>query len=496
MSLVPALDLRDQSRDVPRGEGAPAPLPHNLEAEQAMLGVLLYDNSAYERLANVQVGHFYEPFHNRLFEAIETQIRKGQLAEPILLADQFAKDPAFHQLGGLRYLADLVDHAPPAANIGDYGRAIFDLACRRSLIMLAGEIATEARGDGDVILAARDQIELAEKKLFSLAKTGDAQGGPKTFSHFAAAAILMAAEAHSRDGGISGLSTGLIDLDQKTGGLHPSDLIVLAGRPGMGKSALAVNIAYNVARAYRYELQPDGVRKTISGGQVLVYSLEMSGEQVILRVLSDRSGISSDRIRKGEIQSHEFGAIRDAAIELNEIPLYVDDTGGLSIAKLVARARRQKRQSGLDLVVVDYLQLIDAGMSGENRVVQITMITMALKALAKELGCPVIALSQLSRQVEQREDKHPQLADLRESGSIEQDADMVWFVYREQYYLEQSEPREGTPEHIEWLQRLEACAGLAELIIGKQRHGPVGTVRLAFNGELTRFSNLSRDRRP
>jgi replicative DNA helicase len=501
MSLVPAMDLghgRGRTEDDgSRHDNAPKVQPHNMEAEQALLGVLLYDNGAYERLIGVQDGHFYEPFHNRLFAAIETKVRKGQLAEPILLADEFAKDPAFIELGGLRYLADLVDRAPPAINIADYGRAIYDLACRRALILLAGEIEAEARGDVPLILPARDQIELAEKKLFSLAKTGDTQGGPQSFAHYLTGAVVMAAEAYSRPGGISGLATELIDLDDKLGGLRPTDLIVIAGRPSMGKTALATNIAFNIARRYAYEVQPDGSHKTVSGGRVLFDSLEMSGEQLALRILAEASEISSHKIAKGEIQAHEFGRIRDAATELNEIPLYIDATGGISLAKLVARARRQKRLTGLDLVVVDYLQLIDAGIIGDsNRVVQITMITMALKALAKELECPVIALSQLSRQVEQREDKRPQLSDLRESGSIEQDADQVWFVYREQYYRERAEPREGTPEHIEWQVAMEACEGLADCIIAKQRHGPIGTVRLAFNPDLAKFSNLSRDRRP
>jgi replicative DNA helicase len=289
-----------------------------------------------------------------------------------------------------------------------------------------------------------------------------------------------------------GLATHLVDLDDKLGGLRPANLIVLAGRPSMGKTALATNIAFNVARRYAYEAQPDGSHKTVSGGKVLFFSLEMSGEELALRILSDASEISSHRISKGEIQAHEFGKIRDAATELNEIPLHIDATGGLSMAKLVARARRHKRQYGLDLVVVDYLQLIDAGLIGDsNRVVQITMITMAMKALAKELECPVIALSQLSREVEKREDKRPQLSDLRESGSIEQDADQVWFVYREQYYRERAEPREGTPEHIEWQVAMEACEGQADCIIAKQRHGPIGTVRLAFNPDLAKFSNFS-----
>jgi len=489
MSLVPALDLRPPHADI-----TIAVAPHNLEAEQALLGVLLYDNAAYERLTDALNGrHFYEPFHQRLFQSIETHIRKGQLAEPILLADEFKKDPAFDELGGLRYLADLVDRAPPAANVGDYARAVFDLALRRDLIRIGGEIATAAHGGGDEIRPARDQIESAEQQLYTLAESGTASSGFVTFGDALRGAVEMTAEAYSRDGGMSGVATELTDLDQKVGGLHPSDLIVLAGRPSMGKTALATNIAFNIARKYAYEIQPDGTKKTVQGGVVAFYSLEMSAEQLALRMLADASGVSGDRLRKGEIDASEFGRVRDAAMELQEAPLYIDATGGISIAKLTARARRLKRQVGLDLVVVDYLQLVtgsDLG-SNANRVQEVSQITMGLKSLAKELGCPVIALSQLSRQVEQREDKRPQLSDLRESGSIEQDADCVMFVYRESYYLGRAEPREGTEEHLQWQQDMDRLQGQAEVVIGKQRHGPIGIVKLAFDAETVRFGNLA-----
>ncbi|MBO9558013.1 MAG: replicative DNA helicase [Caulobacter sp.] len=495
MSLVPALDLRPPSS----GEIVVAVAPHNLEAEQALLGVLLYDNAAYERLTDsLQGRHFYEPFHQRLFQSIETHIRKGQLAEPILLADEFKHDPAFDELGGLRYLADLVDRAPPAANVGDYARAVFDLALRRDLIRIGGEIAATAHGGvgkDDVKLPARDQIEAAEQQLYTLAESGTASSGFVSFGEALRGAVEMTAEAYSRDGGMSGISTDLIDLDTKIGGLHPSDLIVLAGRPSMGKTALATNIAFNIAKKYAWEPQPDGTKKTVSGGVVAFYSLEMSAEQLALRMLADASGVSGDKLRKGEIDASEFGRVRDAAIELQEAPLYIDATGGISIAKLTARARRLKRQVGLDLIVVDYLQLVTGSdlSSNASRVQEVSQITMGLKALAKELACPVIALSQLSRQVEQREDKRPQLSDLRESGSIEQDADMVWFVYRESYYVGRSEPREGTPEHLQWQEDMDRLQGLAEVIIAKQRHGPIGTVRLSFNSDTTRFGNLARD---
>jgi len=307
----------------------------------------------------------------------------------------------------------------------------------------------------------------------------------------------MAAEAYSRDGGLAGLSTGLIDLDKLLGGMHPSDLVILAARPSMGKSALATNIAFNAAKNYAWEPQPDGTRKTVNGGVVAFFQLEMSSEQLAMRLLAEVSGVPSDRIRKGEIDASEFGQIRDAAIEIQEAPLFIDDTGGISIAQLAARARRLKRTAGLDLIVVDYLQLVTASdrNRNDNRVQEVSEITQGLKALAKELSVPVLALAQLSRQVENREDKKPQLADLRESGSIEQDADVVMFIYREAYYMSRTEPREGTPEHLTWQEDMDKVRHLAEVIIGKQRHGPIGTVKLHFNENLTKFGNLAREGR-
>jgi replicative DNA helicase len=491
MSIVPTLDLRPVSQDV-----AITHAPANIEAEQALLGALLFDNAAFERLGdNLQGRHFFEPFHQRLYAAIETHIRKGQLAEPILLAEQFARDPAFEELGGVRYLADLVDRAPPAANAPDYARAIYDLALRRDLIRIGGEIAAQAQV-GDAELNAQEQIEAAEQQLYQLAETGGVSQGFVAFSDALQGALAMAAEAHSRDGGLAGLSTGLIDLDQKIGGMHPSDLMILAARPSMGKTSLACNIAFDVARNYAWEPQPDGSKKTVRGGVVAFFSLEMSAEQLAMRLLAEASGVSGDRLRKGEIDAMEFGRIRDAAMEIQEAPLYIDATGGITLAKLTARARRLKRMVGLDLIIIDYLQLVTTGAGGpDNRVQEVSMITQGLKALAKELNVPVLALSQLSRQVENREDKKPQLSDLRESGSIEQDADMVMFVYREEYYLSRLEPREGTEEHFKWQEQMDQVQGLAELIIGKQRHGPIGTVKLSFNSDTTKFGNLAQSGR-
>ena len=492
MALVPALDLRPVPDDDPIAQ-----TPHNLEAEQALLGALLFDNAAYERLSdNISATHFYEPFHSRLFAAIEDHIRKGQLAEPIILLERFKRDAAFEELGGVRYLADLVDRAPPAANAPEYARVIYDLALRRELIRIGGEISTNAN-HGDPARTARDQLESAEQQLYSLAESGTTSTGFMPFADALRGAVEMAAEAFSRDGGLAGVSTGLADLDQKLGGLHPSDLLILAARPSMGKTALAVNIAFSVAKSYAWEPQPDGSKKTVNGGVVAFFSLEMSGEQLAMRLLADVSGVSGDRLRKGEIDASEFGRVRDAAIEIQSSPLFIDDTGGLSLPKLTARARRLKRQGGLDLIVIDYLQLITTGNAGgsDNRVQEVSMITQGLKALAKELSVPVIALSQLSRQVENREDKRPQLSDLRESGSIEQDADVVMFIFRESYYKSRAEPREGSPEHLTWQEDMDRIRNVAEVIIGKQRHGPIGTVKLHFNEDLTKFSNLARDSR-
>lgn len=491
MALVPALDLRPISNDV-----AIPHAPANVEAEQALLGALLYDNAAFERIGDyLQARHFFEPFHQRLFASIESHIRKGQLAEPILLAEQFSRDPAFDELGGVRYLADLVDRAPPAANAPDYARAVYDLALRRDLIRIGGDIAAQA-SQSDADLSARDQIEQAEQLLFTLAETGGTSQGFVSFSDALHGAVTMAAEAHSREGGLAGLSTGLIDLDQKIGGLHPSDLVILAARPSMGKTSLACNIAFDVAKNYAWEPQPDGSKKTVRGGVVAFFSLEMSAEQLAMRLLAEVSGVSGDRLRKGEIDASEFGRVRDAALEIQEAPLYIDATGGITMAKLAARARRLKRMVGLDIIIVDYLQLVTGGDNkSDNRVQEVSMITQGLKALAKELSVPVMALSQLSRQVENREDKKPQLSDLRESGSIEQDADMVMFVYRESYYLSRLEPREGTAEHLNWQEEMDKVRGLAEIIIGKQRHGPIGNVKLSFNEDITKFGNLARDGR-
>jgi replicative DNA helicase len=347
--------------------------------------------------------------------------------------------------------------------------------------------------DAPVDFAPRAQIEDAERQLYELAESGRYDGGFQRFAQAMKTALDMAANAYQRDGKLSGISTGLRDLDSKMGGLQRSDLIIVAGRPGMGKTALATNIAYNIAEAHKSEVQADGTMKSVNGGVVGFFSCEMSAEQLATRILAEQTGIASSMIRRGGIKQDEFDRIRDYTIRLEHLPLFVDETGGLSISQLTARARRLKRQKGLDVIVVDYIQLLQgSGKRGnDNRVQEVTEITTSLKALAKELNIPVIALSQLSRQVESRDDKHPQLADLRESGSIEQDADVVIFVYREEYYLQNKEPKPGTPEHEKWKLDMELAHGKAEVIIAKQRHGPTGTVQLQFEGQFTRFSDYA-----
>ncbi|MBN9081746.1 MAG: replicative DNA helicase [Rhizobiales bacterium 62-17] len=467
--------------------------PHNVEAEQALLGAILVNNDAFDRVSDfLRAEHFSEELHRRVFEVSAQLIRAGKLASPVTLKT-FLGD---HDLGGLtvpQYLARLAAEATTIINAEDYGRTIYDLAIRRNLINIGEDIVNVAY-DSPVDASPRTQIEEAERRLYEIAEQGRYDGGFQKFSDALTQAIDVAAKAYERDGKLSGISTGLIDLDQKMGGLQSSDLIVLAGRPAMGKTSLATNIAFNVAKAYEYDVKPDGSHVPRNGGIVGFFSLEMSSEQLATRIIAEQSGVASYKIRRGDIQDHEFHRISEAAREMQTVPFYIDQTGGISIAQLTARARRLKRQKGLDLLIVDYLQLLSGSKSSSsNRVQELTEITTGLKALAKELAVPIIALSQLSRQVENRDDKRPQLSDLRESGSIEQDADVVIFVYREEYYLKNREPRAGTEEHINWMAEMERAHGKAEVIIGKQRHGPTGTVELSFEAELTRFGNLARD---
>ena len=472
--------------------------PQSPEAEQALLGALLYDNEIYHRVSGiVQAKHFYNPIHLRIYDSIASLIEHGKLADAIVLKNRFSQDETLVDIGGVEYLALLLDNAPAGSTATEYAKLIFDLAMRRELIRLGDEIKHEATNP-DSEDDAQSQITKAESQLYNLAEIGGTQSGFVTFESALIKSIEMASAAFARDGHLSGTATGLADLDRQLGGMHRSDLIILAGRPSMGKTSLATNIAFHIAKKFRTERDEAGIEKTAEGGVVGFFSLEMSSEQLSTRLLAEQSTVPSHKIRRGDITAQQYEHIRDSADEISRIPLHIDDTGGLSIGALSARARRLKRMVGLDMIVVDYLQLLTGGnsmSSSTNRVQEVSMITQGLKALAKELDIPVLALAQLSRQVEQRDDKRPQLSDLRESGSIEQDADVVMFVFREEYYLARSEPSEGTEEHLQWQEEMEKLHGKAEVIIGKQRHGPIGTVKLSFNPELTKFGNLAQDDR-
>src|SRR5918997_3964482 len=465
--------------------------PNNIDAEQALLGAILVNNDAYYRVSDfLEPVHFFEDLHRRIYEVATSLIKAGKVATPITLKT-FLGDA---DLGGVtvsQYLARLAAEATTVINAEDYGRTIYDLAVRRNLINI-GEDMVNVAFDAPVDSAPRDQIEEAERRLYALAETGRYDGGFQRFSDALTAAIDMAAAAYKREGALSGISTGLVDLDRSLGGLQPSDLVILAGRPAMGKTSLVTNIAFNIAKAYRAEKQQDGNLKTVNGGIVGFFSLEMSAEQLATRIIAEQSGVPSYKIRRGDMREDDFYKITEAAREMQSIPFYIDQTGGISIAQLAARARRLKRQRGLDVLIVDYLQLLSgSAKKGENRVQELTEITTGLKALAKELSVPILALSQLSRQVESRDDKRPLLSDLRESGSVEQDADVVLFVFREEYYLKNKEPKPGTEEYFKWQDEMGRVHGRAEVIIGKQRHGPTGTVQLAFQADVTRFADLA-----
>jgi replicative DNA helicase len=391
-----------------------------------------------------------------------------------------------------QYLIRLAAEAVSIINAEDFGRVVYELATKRSLIQIGEDLRNRAY-DSPPEISPQNIIDGAERALYEIAETGRYDGGFESFTDAVKTAIDMANAAYMRDGGLSGLATGLRDLDARMGGLQRSDLIILAGRPGMGKTALATNIAFNVAEAFEPVQQADGSIEAKNGGRVGFFSLEMSSEQLATRIISEQTEIPSSKIRRGDINEMDFEKLVACSQTMANIPLFIDQTGGISIAQLSARARRLKRQRGLDLIVVDYLQLMTSGSKrgSENRVQEITEITTGLKALAKELAVPIIALSQLSRQVENRDDKRPQLSDLRESGSIEQDADVVIFVYREEYYMKNKEPKFGSEEHMKWQTDMNEVRGKAEVIIGKQRHGPTGTVQVAFQGEYTRFSDLA-----
>jgi replicative DNA helicase len=476
--------------------------PHNFEAEQALLGAILINNAAYQRVAEfLRPEHFADPLHGKLYDSLARLIERGQVVSAVTLKTYVEQDEDMKAVGGAAYLARLAAASVHVIDAAAFGRTVHDLYLRRQLIDI-GETVVNGAFSSDVEETALAQIEVAEKKLYDLASTGQTEGGFKPFRAALAESMVAAEAAYHRAGQLTGVATGLFQLDQLLGGLHKSDLIILAGRPSMGKSSLATNIGFNAAKAYREDIV-DGAPRVVDGAVVGFFSLEMSAEQLATRMISEQATIPSEKIRKGELISSDFDRVLSVSHELEHLNFFIDDTPALSIAALRTRARRLKRTHGLGLLIVDYLQLLAPSGKArqENRVQEVSEITRGLKTLAKELDVPVLALSQLSRAVEQREDKRPQLADLRESGSIEQDADVVMFIYRDEYYLMREEPKRRTDEsdqrfnerHDAWKQRCEQMYGKAEVIVAKQRHGPTGIVRLAFEGQFTKFDNLPAD---
>lgn len=489
---------------IPTPALAEAPtLPQNIEAEAALLGAMMLDNRIVEDVqVRLRPEHFFEPLHGRIYEAILRLVDRNMLATPVTLRPLFEGDVGMRELGGPSYLAQLTGSGAAIIGARDFAQQIYDLALLRALIGV-GRNMVEGALDTSEEVDPKSQIEQAEISLYKVAEQGGEEGSVKSFAQATKTVIETASAALNSGGHVAGLTTGLERLNAKIGGLHPSDLIILAGRPGMGKTSLATNIAFNVAARYMRD-QQDGISPSV-GAPCAFFSLEMSADQLAGRVLSEQAEISSEQIRMGKLSHAEFTAFARAAQELENLPLYIDDTPGLTIAALRTRARRLKRQKGIGVIVVDYLQLLQgSGKSSDgNRVQEISEISRGLKTLAKELSVPVIALSQLSRAVEQRENKKPVLSDLRESGSIEQDADMVWFVYREEYYLNLIRPKEASAgagdsavdvtAFEDWQLKMARAHNRAELVIAKQRHGSTGTIPMKFESKFTKFSDLADD---
>ena len=473
--------------------------PQNIEAEQALLGAILSNNRALEKVSEFLLPiHFAHPAHGKIYEACRTYIEQGRIADPITLKSVFAGDESLKDVGGADYLMKLAAASTTIINAGDYGRQILDRYIRRRLI----EVGTDMVNDAHAVSLdeeAVSQVEKAEKELYEIANEGETTGGPKLLTAALKESLESTENAMKNPTGVAGTTTGLVDLDKLLGGLHDSDLIILAGRPAMGKSALATTIAFNAAKFFEEENKKPNTEKK----SVAFFSLEMSAEQLATRILSAKAQVSSHLMRTGKLTNDQFDELAAGVSLLSKIPLYIDETPGITVTAIKNRARRMKRDKskGLGLIVIDYLQLISAGGRSENRVQELSEMTRALKIMAKELNVPVIVLSQLSRLVEQRDNKKPMLSDLRESGSIEQDADIVMFVYREIYYLQNEEPKRHlneTPEKFalrvaEWEQKKIEIANQAEAIIAKQRHGPIGTVKLFFSGEYGRFTDLAQD---
>lgn len=472
-------------------------LPQSIEAEQTLLGALLANNKAFEKVSEfLRPYHFADPIHNKIFEVIAKLIQRGHVAEVTNLKNYFEQEKILDEVGGYKYLVQLANSASPLTNIEYYANYIYDKYLRRELIATGYDIASEAAKE-DFDSSALEQIELAERRLFNLSNENDNRGGFQEFSEALTSSLFFIEQAYQKDGKISGVPTGLERLDAKTGGLNNSDLIIIAGRPAMGKTALATNMAYNVADYMLHDKNMDSKSKGVA-----FFSLEMSADQLASRILSTVTQTNGHKMRTGELDNAEFTRIAGAVRELEKLPLYIDDTPGLTINGIRTRARRLKRNKGLGLIIVDYIQLIVGdGKKSDNRVQELSEISRGLKILAKELDVPVIGLSQLNRGVEQRDDKRPVMSDLRESGSIEQDADIVMFVYRENYYLQNEEPKQKAselPERFhqrleEWEIRKRATANIAEVIIGKQRHGPTGTVQLYWKSDYAEFGNLTNE---
>jgi replicative DNA helicase len=454
-------------------------LPNNIEAEQAVIGSILVSNDIFDEISTIISSiNFYDPMHQKIYEAIESLVYKGMLANPITLKNYFEDEK--DDLNVPEYLVKITKFSTTVRQAIEYSKIIYDMFVRRELIKISEQTIDSAKLN-ELDTNGQTIIENSERLLFDLAEKGSFNSSLVKFDEAMKQTIEMASAAYKNEEGIVGVPTGLRDLDDKLGGLHQSDLIIIAGRPSMGKTSLATNIAFNAAQ----KLQDSGKKSSIA-----FFSLEMSSEQLSTRIISEQARISSNDIRRGRISDEQFDKFLETSKNIAELPLYIDETPAISIAAMSNRARRIKRLFGLDMIVVDYIQLMrGTTYNKDGRVQEISQITQGLKAIAKELGVPVVALSQLSRQVEQRDDHKPQLADLRESGSIEQDADVVMFVYREGYYLQRKEPREATVEHAEWQAKMNEVAHLAQIIIGKQRHGPIGNVTLEFEERFTKFKD-------
>ena len=458
-------------------------MPCNIEAEQALIGSILVSNDIYDEISSiVDVKKFFDPIHAKIFSTIEMLIAKGLLANPITLKNYFENNEGLKELGGQEYLINITKFSTSAKQAIDYANIVHEMHVRRELIKISESVLNDASSSNEITSSGEEMIQNAEKSLFDLAERGHFNRSFLKFENALKQTIEMARSAYQSEEGIVGVPTGLTDLDSRLGGLHKQDLIIIAGRPSMGKTALATNIAFHAAK---------NIEKKSSKSTVAFFSLEMSSEQLSTRILSEQSRIKSNDIRRGRVSESEFEKFIETSKNIFDLPLYIDETPAITIAAISNRSRRIKRLFGLELVVVDYIQLMrSSGKKEYNRVQEISEITQGLKALAKELDVPVLALSQLSRQVEQRDNKKPQLSDLRESGSIEQDADVVMFVYREAYYLENKEPTAGSIEHAEWRQKMDEVSRLAEIMISKQRHGPTGNVKVEFEAMYTKFKDL------